>query len=104
MNGTKRAFRVAVIPGDGIGTEVMPEGLRVLEAATRRFGLELELTDSAIAHLSEATPSGPAQRDHAADILALRALADEGAVEPAVVQKAIGRFGIDADAPAPWAL
>ena len=43
MNGTKRAFRVAVIPGDGIGTEVMPEGLRVLEAATRRFGLELEL-------------------------------------------------------------
>jgi len=43
VNGTKRAFRVAVIPGDGIGTEVMPEGLRVLEAATRRFGLELEL-------------------------------------------------------------
>ena len=25
--------RIAVIPGDGIGKEVMPEGLRVLEAA-----------------------------------------------------------------------
>ncbi|HVZ44853.1 MAG TPA: tartrate dehydrogenase [Ramlibacter sp.] len=33
---------IAVIPGDGIGKEVMPEGLRVLEAATRRFGIQLE--------------------------------------------------------------
>ncbi|TSE37690.1 D-malate dehydrogenase decarboxylating [Tepidimonas fonticaldi] len=33
--------RIAVIPGDGIGTEVMPEGLRVLEAAASRFGLDL---------------------------------------------------------------
>jgi tartrate dehydrogenase/decarboxylase / D-malate dehydrogenase len=31
--------RIAVIPGDGIGTEVVPEGQRVLEAAARRFGL-----------------------------------------------------------------
>ena len=33
--------RIAVIPGDGIGKEVMPEGLRVLEVAARRFGIEL---------------------------------------------------------------
>ena len=33
--------RIAVIPGDGIGPEVMPEGLRVLEAAARRFGIAL---------------------------------------------------------------
>lgn len=32
-------YRVAVIPGDGIGKEVMPEGLRVMEAAGRRFGI-----------------------------------------------------------------
>ena len=37
-----RKHRVAVIPGDGIGNEVMPEGLRVLEAAGRRFGIEFE--------------------------------------------------------------
>jgi tartrate dehydrogenase/decarboxylase/D-malate dehydrogenase len=30
--------RIAVIAGDGIGKEVMPEGLRVLDAAARRFG------------------------------------------------------------------
>jgi len=36
--------RIAVIPGDGIGKEVVPEGIRVLEAAGRRFGFDLEWT------------------------------------------------------------
>ncbi|MCG5514141.1 tartrate dehydrogenase [Ectothiorhodospira shaposhnikovii] len=35
---------IAVIPGDGIGNEVMPEGLRALEAAARRFGIDLNYT------------------------------------------------------------
>jgi tartrate dehydrogenase/decarboxylase / D-malate dehydrogenase len=35
--------RIAVIAGDGIGTEVMPEGLRALDAAARRFGIALEV-------------------------------------------------------------
>ena len=38
------AHRIAVIPGDGIGQEVMPEGLRVLRRAAERFGIGLELT------------------------------------------------------------
>ena len=33
--------RIAVIPGDGIGNEVVPEGIRVLEAAARKHGIEL---------------------------------------------------------------
>ncbi|PZP46194.1 MAG: tartrate dehydrogenase [Azospirillum brasilense] len=37
-----RKHRIAVIPGDGIGCETVPEGLRVLEAAGRRFGFSLE--------------------------------------------------------------
>ncbi len=32
---------IAVIAGDGIGKEVMPEGLRVLDAAARKFGIDL---------------------------------------------------------------
>jgi tartrate dehydrogenase/decarboxylase/D-malate dehydrogenase len=32
--------RIAVVPGDGIGKEVVPEGIRVLEAAGRRFGFD----------------------------------------------------------------
>ena len=35
--------RIAVIPGDGIGKEVMPEALRVLQGVQRRFDLELAL-------------------------------------------------------------
>ena len=34
--------RIAVIAGDGIGTEVMPEGLLVLDAAARKFGIGLQ--------------------------------------------------------------
>jgi tartrate dehydrogenase/decarboxylase / D-malate dehydrogenase len=33
--------RIAVIAGDGIGKEVMPEGVRVLDAAARKFGIDL---------------------------------------------------------------
>src|SRR5689334_7116790 len=40
---TNRVYRVAVIPGDGIGKEVVPEGVRVLEAAAKKFGFELRL-------------------------------------------------------------
>ena len=35
-------YKIAVLPGDGIGKEVMPEGLRAVEAAAQRFGLSLE--------------------------------------------------------------
>ena len=35
---------IAVIAGDGIGREVMPEGIRVLDAAARRFGIDLAFT------------------------------------------------------------
>ena len=38
-----RRYSIAVIPGDGIGKEVMPEGVRALEAAAGRFGFELDL-------------------------------------------------------------
>jgi tartrate dehydrogenase/decarboxylase/D-malate dehydrogenase len=38
-------FRIAAIPGDGIGKEVLPEGLRVLNAAAERFGFALELRE-----------------------------------------------------------
>jgi tartrate dehydrogenase/decarboxylase/D-malate dehydrogenase len=35
------SYKIAVIEGDGIGREVVPEGIRVLEAAARRFHLSL---------------------------------------------------------------
>jgi tartrate dehydrogenase/decarboxylase / D-malate dehydrogenase len=41
MSSTK-THRIAVIPGDGIGKEVMPEALRVLQRVQARFGFKLD--------------------------------------------------------------
>lgn len=38
-------LKVAVIPGDGIGWEVVPEGLKVLEAVGRKHGLDYAFTE-----------------------------------------------------------
>ncbi|MEY8772096.1 tartrate dehydrogenase [Erwinia sp. ACCC 02193] len=35
-------YKIAVIPGDGIGKEVMPEGVKVISAAAEKFGIVLE--------------------------------------------------------------
>ena len=37
-----KTFQIAVIPGDGIGREVVPEAIRVLESAGQRFGFRCE--------------------------------------------------------------
>ncbi|MEZ2720056.1 tartrate dehydrogenase [Paenalcaligenes hominis] len=37
-----KTHRIAVIAGDGIGTEVMPEGLRALEAVSKVFGIQFD--------------------------------------------------------------
>lgn len=38
-------LKIALIPGDGIGTEVMPEGVRVLEAAGKKHGIDFQWKD-----------------------------------------------------------
>src|SRR5215471_9243766 len=45
----KNSYRIAVIAGDGIGQEVMPEGVRILEAVAKRcdIGLSLDSFDFA---------------------------------------------------------
>jgi tartrate dehydrogenase/decarboxylase/D-malate dehydrogenase len=43
MTRSNRVYRIAVIAGDGIGQEVMPEGVRILEKAAKLFGFELRL-------------------------------------------------------------
>jgi tartrate dehydrogenase/decarboxylase/D-malate dehydrogenase len=37
-----KKFRIAVIPGDGIGQEVVPEGIRVIDAAAGKAGIQFE--------------------------------------------------------------
>lgn len=40
-----KTYRLAVIPGDGIGREVIPEGLKVLRAAAGRFDFGMDATE-----------------------------------------------------------
>ena len=39
------AYKIAVIAGDGIGKEVMPEGIRVLDAVGRKFGIRFSFDE-----------------------------------------------------------
>ncbi|MEL7525093.1 MAG: tartrate dehydrogenase [Pseudomonadota bacterium] len=41
----QNSWNIAVIPGDGIGKETVPEGVRVLTAAQKRFDLGFEFTE-----------------------------------------------------------
>jgi len=38
------AYRIALIPGDGIGKEVIPEGVRTLEALAVKYGFDVSFT------------------------------------------------------------
>lgn len=40
-----KSYKIAVIPGDGTGPEVMAEGVKVLKAASRKFGFKLNFTN-----------------------------------------------------------
>jgi tartrate dehydrogenase/decarboxylase / D-malate dehydrogenase len=42
MQRADKTFRIAAIPGDGIGREVLPEAVRVLEVVARIFDFRLE--------------------------------------------------------------
>ena len=39
---TKKSYKIAVIGGDGTGPEVVREGLKVLNAATRKFQFKMD--------------------------------------------------------------
>jgi 3-isopropylmalate dehydrogenase len=38
----RKSYKIAVIPGDGTGPEVIREGVKVLEAAGRRFDITFD--------------------------------------------------------------
>jgi len=41
-------YKIAVLPGDGIGQEIVPEAIKVLEAVSRKFGHEFAFTEALI--------------------------------------------------------
>ena len=45
FSGESTTMRIAVMPGDGVGWEVIPAGLKVLRLVASRFGFEVKTTD-----------------------------------------------------------
>ena len=44
----KRSFTIAVLPGDGIGKEIVPEAVKVLEAIGRLHGLAFSFDEAVV--------------------------------------------------------
>ena len=57
------SWNIAVIPGDGIGKETTPEGIKVLEAARKRFDLGFDFTDHDFASADYYTQHGEMMPD-----------------------------------------
>jgi 3-isopropylmalate dehydrogenase len=67
-----QSFKVAVLPGDGIGPEVMAEAIKVLEAVQGQFNVSFELTYAnvggiAIDEEGQALPEGTIEACRASD-------------------------------------
>ncbi|MDN5364140.1 MAG: 3-isopropylmalate dehydrogenase [Eubacteriales bacterium] len=41
-------YKIAVLPGDGIGQEIVPEAVKVLQACGRKFGLAFEFREALV--------------------------------------------------------
>src|SRR3712207_6025300 len=47
-NGAKKSYKIVLLPGDGIGPEVVAEGVKVLRAVERRFGHRFDLQEETV--------------------------------------------------------
>lgn len=99
---SRPSYRIGVIPGDGIGPEVVREGLKVLEAARQRFGFGCEIVEypwSSELYLrsGELMPEAVLDEYRSLDALYLGALGDPR-VEPGLVERSVImsiRLGLD---------
>lgn len=97
-----KEYRIAVIPGDGIGPEVVAQGLRVLEAAAEGhdFGLQIDQfpfgTDHWLA-TKEIFPDAAFEQVRNADAILLGAIGDPRAPVGLIERGIIGRLRWDLD-------
>ena len=57
------SYKIAVIAGDGIGREVVPEGIKVLDAVAKKFGHTLELSEGLIGGIAIHKTGTPLPKD-----------------------------------------
>lgn len=95
-------IRLAVVPGDGIGSEVVTEGLKVLEAVTGLSGIKVDTTDYDLGArrwlaTGEALPDSVLEELRGHDAILLGAVGDPS-VPPGVLERGLLlrlRFALD---------
>ena len=84
-------LKIAVLPGDGIGPEIMTQGVAVMEAVARKFGHEFEYEQALVgAHAIDETGNPYPDETHEACMRA-----------DAVLFAAVGSLKYDNDPTAP---
>ncbi|MBW1698126.1 MAG: 3-isopropylmalate dehydrogenase [Deltaproteobacteria bacterium] len=86
-------YRIAVIPGDGTGPEVINEGRKVLQEAAGRYGFKLEMTDfdfggDRYLRTGEVLPEGAVDELRRFDAIYLGAIGHPD-VKPGILEKGI---------------
>jgi 3-isopropylmalate dehydrogenase len=88
-----KTYKIAVIPGDGTGPEVIREGRKVLEVAARKFGFKIETTDfdfggDRYLETGEVLPDSAVAELRAFDAIYLGAIGHPD-VKPGILEKGI---------------
>ena len=88
-----KMYKIAVIPGDGTGPEVVREGVKVLEAAASKFGFKLDLKHYNIGgdrflKTGETCPASVIQELRSFDAIYLGAIGHPD-VKPGILEKGI---------------
>jgi 3-isopropylmalate dehydrogenase len=88
-----KTYKIAVIPGDGTGPEVVAEGLKSLKAAEAKFGFKLDMTEFDLGgerylRTGEILPDGAIDELRGFDAIYLGAIGHPG-VKPGILEKGL---------------
>ncbi|SPQ01367.1 3-isopropylmalate dehydrogenase [Candidatus Sulfobium mesophilum] len=88
-----KSYKIAVIPGDGTGPEVVAEGIKVLNAVSKRFGFQTDLTyfdfgGDRYLKTAEVLPANAAEELQKFDAIFLGAIGHPD-VKPGILEKGI---------------
>lgn len=100
--GEKRMYNIALIPGDGIGPEIIREGKKVVEIASKIYGIKINWTEYPFGaehylRTGELLPDSALKEMEAMDAIYLGAVGDPR-VKPGILEKEIllkARFYFD---------
>ena len=97
-----KSYKIATIPGDGTGPEVVAEAVKVLKAAAKKFGFELNMTEYDLGGrrykaTGETLSDETLEELRGYDSILLGAIGDPD-IKPGVLEKGVllkARFGLD---------